>query len=259
MRRESGVVGILGLDAAWTSGRDTGVALVSGEGDWWTYRGAASSIAEFIGAAGDSRPRGLASDWPDDARRLIEAAERRARVAVAVVAVDMPMAGTPIVGRRQADNAVSRRFGAARCGTHSPSRIRPGQLSARLRQGFEARGFRLATTRTRHPDCALIEVYPHPAIVRLVGAAERLPYKIARVRKVERGGALARQREILGALRGHIRGIDLTVPASTERLGALKAFEDTLDALVCAWVGIQYVRGAVERYGDGEATIWIPT
>tara|TARA_B100002003_G_scaffold148670_1_gene137814 strand:+ start:724 stop:861 length:138 start_codon:yes stop_codon:yes gene_type:complete len=41
-------------------------------------------------------------------------------------------------------------------------------------------------------------------------------------------------------------------------LAGLKTYEDGIDALVCAWVGIEYLRGAATPYGDDDAAIWIP-
>ena len=39
----------------------------------------------------------------------------------------------------------------------------------------------------------------------------------------------------------------------------MKAFEDALDAIVCAWVAICVLEGRAEPYGDEESAIWIPT
>jgi predicted RNase H-like nuclease len=38
----------------------------------------------------------------------------------------------------------------------------------------------------------------------------------------------------------------------------LKRYEDSLDALVCSWVGAKYLLGEAEPYGDGTAAIWVP-
>ena len=42
-----------------------------------------------------------------------------------------------------------------------------------------------------------------------------------------------------------------------ETLAALKRYEDTLDALVCAWVGMQFANGLAIPYGDESAAIWV--
>jgi hypothetical protein len=41
--------------------------------------------------------------------------------AVALVAIDMPLAQTPIVGRRVSDSAVSRAHGGRKCGANAPN------------------------------------------------------------------------------------------------------------------------------------------
>jgi predicted RNase H-like nuclease len=40
---------------------------------------------------------------------------------------------------------------------------------------------------------------------------------------------------------------------------AMKAFEDGLDALVCAIAGIAHFTGEVEAHGDEDAAIWLPS
>jgi hypothetical protein len=39
----------------------------------------------------------------------------------------------------------------------------------------------------------------------------------------------------------------------------MKAFEDGLDALVCAIAGIAHFTGEVEAHGDEDAAIWLPS
>jgi predicted RNase H-like nuclease len=38
----------------------------------------------------------------------------------------------------------------------------------------------------------------------------------------------------------------------------LKSHEDMLDAIVCAWVGAQFVAGTAQAFGDENAAIWVP-
>jgi predicted RNase H-like nuclease len=38
----------------------------------------------------------------------------------------------------------------------------------------------------------------------------------------------------------------------------LKRYEDSLDILVCAWVGAKYLKGEALPYGDDTAAIWVP-
>lgn len=62
------------------------------------------------------------------------------------------------------------------------------------------------------------------------------------------------------ALDSKISGIELPSLNTLEmpKRHMLKAYEDALDALVCAWVGAEYLAGRAEAYGDETAAIWVP-
>ena len=70
-------------------------------------------------------------------------------------------------------------------------------------------------------------------------------------------------RRIYDELAKSIASIPLALPSSASldehSLASLKRYEDALDALICGWVGIQYLKGRVRPYGDEHAAIWIPT
>ena len=53
--------------------------------------------------------------------------------------------------------------------------------------------------------------------------------------------------------------LELPEPVAVKSLAALKRYEDALDALVCAWVGVEYLGGRTLPLGDGDAAIWCPT
>jgi len=267
------VSAILGIDAAWTAGRPSGVALLQQRGERWRCAALAPSYAQFVGLAA-----GNAVDWqarppgsvPDLATLLRVSQQLLEWEPVQVIAVDMPLSLEPIRKRRAADAAVSRAFGAQGCAVHSPSAERPGALADRLRAEAARFGYPLATTVTvtgRTP--ALLEVYPHPALLRLLNARYRLPYKVANRRKywpdATPAERLARVRQlldtILAALRRAVDDVPLDVPplADIASAASLKAIEDALDALICGWVGIRYLAGRCRAYGDDTAAIWIPT
>ena len=124
----------------------------------------------------EMRPSGCLPEVPE----LLAAASIVCGGAVDLVAVDMPLARSPIIGRRYSDNAVSKVYGARKCGTHSPSASRPGPMSDALNKGFARAGYPLQTDTITAP--ALIEVYPHPALVELTSARERLPYKASKTK-----------------------------------------------------------------------------
>lgn len=257
---------VLGIDAAWTLKQPSGVALVVERQGRWQLAATAPSYDHFLAhAAGDSPPGRPAGSKPD-VEALLAAAATVAGVPVSVVAIDMPLSLSPITGRRAADNAVSAAYGARHCSTHTPSVIRPGQVSEDLRHGFELAGYPLCTTEVRAPG--LMEVYPHPALVELAGAPHRLPYKASKVRKYwptetpagRRDLLLAQWTEIANLLSTELGGIAECLPAlHAAPTGVdLKAHEDILDAIVCAWVGAVALAGGCDDFGDDTAAIWIP-
>jgi predicted RNase H-like nuclease len=178
----------------------------------------------------------------------------------------MPLSLAPIVGRRVSDNLISSLYGSRHAGTHTPSSLRPGKLSDELRVDFDEVGFPLLTSGSSIP--ALIEVYPHPALIELAAAARRLPYKHGKAGKYwpEDTPAARRQRlfrvwkEIVGLLDERIEGVAaaLPMPPLDCRGYEMKAFEDMLDAAVCSWVGTCVLDGRARPYGDMESAIWIP-
>jgi predicted RNase H-like nuclease len=185
---------------------------------------------------------------------------------VDLVAIDMPVAHSPIVGRRFCDDAVSKAYASRKCATYPPSALRPGAMSDALTQDFARAGHPLLTQAITPPG--LIEVYPHPALVELTGAAERLPYKMSKLATYwpsltqrERRTRLHRQwREIIASLEAEIDGVAEVLPKLDLDAGAsdLKAYEDMLDAVVCAWVGVCALEGRAMPYGNQNAAIWVP-
>jgi predicted RNase H-like nuclease len=64
----------------------------------------------------------------------------------------------------------------------------------------------------------------------------------------------------VAGLKKEIDKIDLNLPEehAPGTVSGLKRFEDAIDALVCAWVGAQYLKGNALPYGDIAGAIWIP-
>ena len=178
----------------------------------------------------------------------------------------MPLALTPIVGRRASDLLISRAYGAAKAATHSPSALRPGQLSDKLREDFQGQGFALCTAEgVRTPG--LMEVYPHTALLALTGDPVRLTYKAGKTTTYWPAAPLDERRtrlrevwrRIVAALDRQIAGVAEALPPPAETRGrALKAYEDRLDAVVCAYVAIAALRGEARAYGDEDSAIWVP-
>lgn len=258
---------ILGIDAAWTSTQPSGVALIVDDASGWRLAAAASSYDRFL-AHGSTPPpvEGRPSGSVPAPGLLLVVAERMASWPVDLVAIDMPLSLDPVTSRRAADNLVSVAYGARHCGTHSPSAVRPGRISDDLQHEFEALGYPLATTRARSP--CLMEVYPHPALVELMSAPRRLPYKYSRAASYWPDETPAgRRRRIIEVWRGIVASLDtkiagvadqLVVPRPEAKGYELKAFEDMLDAVVCCWVGACAMDGQALAFGNDLAAIWIP-
>ncbi len=253
----------LGIDAAWTATQPSGVALAVETAQGWRLAAVESSYARFCGASAASPATGEAPD----PTALLDACRRLAGRAPDLVALDMPLALTPIVGRRASDLAISRAFGAAKAATHSPSALRPGQLADRLREDFAREGFALCTAEgLRTPG--IMEVYPHAALLALSGDRTRLTYKAGktttywpdalRPERLVRLGDVWRR--IVALLETRIAGVADALPAPPlgARGRALKDYEDRLDAVVCAWVAIEALDGRARAYGDADSAIWVP-
>jgi predicted RNase H-like nuclease len=259
---------VLGIDAAWTLTQPSGVALVVEEAEGWRLGAVAASYREFEAMAEGRTPDGTRpSGSVPDAHALLATAARLAGGShVSLVAIDMPLARSPIVGRRVSDNLLSSAYGGRKCGTHSPSALRPGRISDELREGFERAGYPLQTESIA--PRGLIEVYPHPALVELARAAERLPYKVAKIRRywpsdmpaARRTRLLQQWSDILKMLEHELAGVgaQLPMPDANARGAALKAWEDKLDAVVCAWIAICALKGRAKPFGDAESAIWVP-
>jgi predicted RNase H-like nuclease len=265
------VEAILGIDAAWTDKQPSGVALVASSNGRSRAVAVAPSYEAFVRLS-----HGTPVNWaarhtgsvPNPAD-LIEAVARFSPGGqLSVVAVDMPMATVPIRARREADNAVSRTFWKQNCSVHSPNESRPGKIGTSLVDGFAHHGFRLSCVAAVYDPSVkqVIEVYPHPALVALTGASERLMYKVSKAAKFWPSLTHAQRRERVVAEFGRIEarlseeidGIELLPILPNAPTRELKAREDVLDALVCAWVGMQYRAGLATPYGDETAAIWIP-
>lgn len=256
---------VLGIDAAWTYEQPSGIALIAHRGGRWAHVSSAPSYGTFLGQQ-EVRPAGGRID--------VAAVLARCKTLLggdlpAVVAVDMPIGRARIRARRQADAEVSTRFGHAHCAVHSPTPDRPGAVGERLARSFSDEGYALRFQPARVGGPSLIEVYPHVALLALMQIGHRLPYKSSKTATYwpgtslqdRRRNLLAQWRRIEANLRKHIDGVDLGLPPPDYDgpLSRLKAYEDRLDALICAWVGALYLEGKAQALGDATSAIWVPS
>jgi predicted RNase H-like nuclease len=180
-----------------------------------------------------------------------------------VVAVDASLIVSNHVGQRPCERAIGTRFGRFGASCHSTNRARPhfdsGErlVSCLAREGFD-HGLPLRGAKGR-PGRWLIEVYPHPAMVRLFALERVIHYKKGAI--AERRAGLCRVQRSLGTLMSRDRGLEsssclerlLRVRPEDLRGQALKCLEDRLDAVICAYLAWHFWRWGEERnevFGD---------
>ena len=142
------VAAVLGIDAAWTPTRPSGVALAVNQGSRWGVSCVAPSYESFIACCGgqsvDWRSPKFAGSVPS-VPELLTAATALTGLRVSLVAADIPVSTVPFPGRRAAYNAISAAFGGRGCSSHSPSTRRPGPLGEKLMSELRGAGYPLAT------------------------------------------------------------------------------------------------------------------
>src|SRR5262249_46915044 len=140
-----------------------------------------SFIASAAGHRIDWRTAKFTGSDPD-ATALLAAARSLSGVDPVLVAVDLPVANVPFTGRREADQAISRAFGGRGCSAHSPSVSRPGPLGTRFMRDLSQEGYPLLTSKADLERLArgTIEVFPHPALLAVVGSEYRVQYKVSK-------------------------------------------------------------------------------
>ncbi len=252
---------VLGIDAAWTTHNPSGVAVAADTGSGWHLVAAAPSFAAFHALAAGTELTAF------DAARLIHDAARLCGIRPSLVAIDMPLMNGLITSRRVSDNAIASAYGARGAGTHSPSATRPGPLAVTMLDELTRLGFPLLC---RNPvdRPGTVEVYPHPALIELTGASRRLPYKVHNRGKYWPLLSAADRRAAVSAQwQSIVRHLDAVLPGAAALLPLppadaptrlLKAFEDMLDAAICAYVATRILDGAAIPYGDEESAIWVP-
>lgn len=170
-----------------------------------------------------------------------------------VVAVDAPTLIPNATGMRLPDRLAHKHFGRYHAGCY-PANL--GSVFAARTVAFglslEARGFQHAPSiEPKQAGRFQIEAFPHPAIVHLFGLPQILKYKKGRV--AERRTELARLRDyIFEYLPAHVPSLNLantksSVPEIPTRGTELKAVEDQLDSLICAYIAAHWWYWGLER------------
>ncbi|MGH7598919.1 MAG: DUF429 domain-containing protein, partial [bacterium] len=171
---------VLGVDAAWTAHHPAGVALVKvPKRDRPRLLRVARSYKEFCGMNDNS---GI--DWSTkvhgsepDIPALLAVCKKIAGAVPNVIALDIPIGPQFITGRRAADRMVTSAYISRKAGTHSPTANRPGPISRMLFEQLSGCSFEWlhakSTISQNKKSHVFIEVYPHPAIIELLGLDER--------------------------------------------------------------------------------------
>jgi predicted RNase H-like nuclease len=219
----------IGLDLAWSHRNPTGAATLRGTTAGATLvappalLGAMDVIVAYVAA--------MVGDGP------------------AIVAVDAPLRVPNATGRRPAEADLAAVFQRFHAGAHPANRrlldrgdgVRGELLVERLAD----LGFRLADRIAAGESGRIVtEVFPHPAMVTLFELPHTLKYKARPGRSTETRLSAWRsyQRHMLGLadadpqLAGH--AALLATDVATLRGTSLKGYEDRVDALLCAYIGL---------------------
>lgn len=184
-----------------------------------------------------------------------------------LVAIDAPLIVTNATGNRPCEAALNRDFARFEAGAHPTNTGRP-ELRGTPRGARLAARFGLDIDPAAHPTGGAglrraIEVYPHPALVALFRLGRTLKYK----QRTHRPFEILRDEmlRLIGLLEG-LGGAELPLRLATLadwqeltadvrsaiRKSDLRAAEDRLDAVVCAYVALHATRRpeATTTYGD---------
>ncbi len=171
----------------------------------------------------------------------------------ALVAVDAPTLIPNATGMRLPDKLAHKHFGRYHAGCYPANLGLPfAARTVAFGLSLEARGFQHAPgIIPQQAGRFQIEAFPHPAIVHLFGLERILKYKKGSV--AERRAELARLRQyIVDDLPRHEPMLDLTqskifLPDIPVKGTELKAVEDQLDSLICAYIAAHWWYWGLER------------
>jgi predicted RNase H-like nuclease len=231
------VTSFIGIDMAWKiNGNHSGVAVMIGDENEVTLKGVSVNVDTMEGVVDFVRPHAAVDT---------------------VIAIDAPLVVKNESGQRPCEREIGRTFGRYHASCHTSNLGRPYAktgmcLVGELRKLGFRHDFDLAQAKQRAGRWVL-EVYPHPAMVRLFGLGKIIPYKKGSV--VERRVGLDKLRCYLGDLGDGSRGLvmsavlaELLARDLEQMRGAdLKKYEDTLDAVFCAYLAWHCWRWGGER------------
>ena len=227
---------IIGIDLAWGEHKGDGICLVEVDADGH------ARVSSSLHLYGDAALLG----WLDECVPPPGTP--------ALLLFDAPLICPNVTGSRPVDRRTHTLFGRFHAGAH-PANATLCPRPLRLVDALAPRGFTVGWQLSETPRLAM-EVFPHPAMIRLLG--------LPRIVKYKRGPVAARRLEftrLQGLLRECLRSSfpELgSTPALEEILCATwtKPAEDRLDSFVCALIGLHHWRHQGTRsevIGDRES------
>ncbi len=234
----------VGIDLAWSPKNGTGIAVAERGTSGWILRDAVGSMgsnAEIVGYL-----------------------EEAVGPAPAILSIDAPLVVPHDRASRAGDRAIASAFGPMKAAVYPATKNRLGSYGGRriwdLVRDLKEAGF--------HHDCAVVpgkevrqffETYPHAATVALFHLPRILNYKAKQGRSYEeRWGAFRELHRHLRSLKTFdpsLKGVDhfLRPRLAGIRGKALKAYEDRIDGILCAYIAAYYWTWGTDRcaiFGD---------
>lgn len=221
----------IGLDLAWSPRNPSGMAVAEHLADGWHLRDVRSDIVSN--------------------EEILAAIDRTVGREDAVLAIDAPLVVPHRTRGRDGDRLITSVFGSYDAGVYPATKRTIGRYGGqriwRLRDALVDRGFVHDCRIPRgHRGRFFFETYPHAAAVALFRLPKVLKYKVREGRSSqERLDAFREYERLLGDLRDRdppLRSVEdhLDNAGSATRGRALKAYEDRLDAILCAYIAAYY-------------------
>lgn len=217
----------IGIDLAWSDNNTSGFAAIEG-----------------------NRKRGslIYSGIVDSDRDIIDRTNDLVKESNALIAIDAPLIVPNMTGRRKAEELVGNLFRKYNAGAHPSNRerlsswtgsIRGEEISKLLRKnGFSHDPYLKRFEKSRK----FFEVYPHPSMVVLFNLEHILQYKAKQNRDYKtRYNAFKDYQSCLKGLKNAGPSLNIPKGIAARKIEALKGkelkrYEDTLDAIFCAYI-----------------------
>lgn len=258
---KEGVI-VIGIDSAWSRDHESGFAVVSVKDENISVL-KLCSVNFFTSCLTDGEHVCSGIQMLQD---VFDAYPESPKL----ICADIPLSLDGVASRRECDNNISKLFWQAQCSTHSVRAAQCPTVEAWNREfcklGEICVDSKQLSNLFQNNKVAIIETYPHPAILGLLSIPERLQYKVGKRCDYWRGmDPQQRKQELCNNLRKLSEGlrnagllgnaIEIDVKMSFVEL---KRVEDKLDALVCVWVGLNVLKGNADPVGNRAAAIWLP-